>query len=260
MEINETDFCVIDTETTGGSALFNRVIDVAVFHVRDGEVMDKFETLVNPGRPIPPWITHLTGITDRMVDDAPTFFDIADSLKGFLDRGVFTAHNAAFDYGFIREEYKRLGIDFCRPQCCTLKLSRHLYDDLRSRSLGVLCESLLIDIWDRHRAHGDAEATVYVLKEILRKVRDEYDVSTWEDLENFSRYGRLRLPEGLTYRSIHNLPSLPGEYIFKDADGNLVHKGKAKDVQRRVRSFFQERNHSDKSNRFRDVVRSIELI
>jgi DNA polymerase-3 subunit epsilon len=181
----ETDFCVIDTETTGGSAAHNRVIDVAVFHVRAGKIVDKFQSLINPERPIPQWITGLTGIDDTMVERAPRFVDVADALEEFLGRGIFTAHNAPFDYSFIREEFMRAGRVFERPRLCTVRLARRLLPELPSRSLGMLCEHLLIDIWDRHRAAGDAEATVYVLKDLLRKASREHGVTSWKDLEKF---------------------------------------------------------------------------
>jgi len=179
----ETDFCVIDTETTGGSATHHRVIDVAVYHYRDGIILNKFHSLVNPGRPIPDWITMLTGIDDAMVRTAPSFSDIAGELKKFLDRGIFVAHNASFDYGFIRGEFERLGVAWERPKLCTVRLARRLYPELPSRSLGVLCGHFQIDIYDRHRAAGDAEATVYVLKHLLKKAEAEHAVSSLNQLE-----------------------------------------------------------------------------
>ena len=156
----EIDFCVIDTETTGGRAEENRVIDVAVFHVRDGIILDRFETLLNPGVPIPDWITTLTGIDDGMVRNAPTFGEIAPTLRAFLGRGVFVAHNAPFDYAFIRNEFLRLGESWDAPRLCTVRVARHLFPELPSRSLGNLCDHLMIEIDGRHRAAGDAEATV----------------------------------------------------------------------------------------------------
>jgi len=256
----DMDFCVIDTETTGGRAVDNRIIDVAVFHFRGEEIVDRFQSLINPERPIPQWITQLTGISDEMVKDAPVFSDIADSLLAFLERGVFTAHNAKFDFGFVKEEFARLGQFFDQPQCCTLKLARQLYPELSSRSLGALCEHLMIDIWDRHRAGGDAEATVYVLKDLLRKVQKDHGIETWTDLDGFSRVGHLTLPSGLTFQSVSRLPASPGTYVFKDKKGTVVWKGQTKDIQRRVKTFFQSHNTSDKSNYFREVVKKIEVV
>lgn len=185
MALSELEFAVIDTETTGGRHVFDRVIDVAVFRFKGGEIVDKFQSLINPGRPIPPWITVLTGIDDSMVSRAPTFSEISEKLKNILSGAVFTAHNAPFDYGFIRMEFARLGEDFVRPQCCTLKIARRLLPELPSRTLSMVCEHFLIDIWDRHRAHGDAEATTYVLKNLLKQLEKDHQVKTWADLEKY---------------------------------------------------------------------------
>jgi DNA polymerase-3 subunit epsilon len=191
--IADIDFCVVDTETTGGSPAFSRVIDIAVFHYKNGRVVEKYETLINPEAPIPLWISNLTGINDSMVARAPVFRDIAEPLMKFLQRGEFVAHNAPFDYAFIKSEFERVGVAFDRPKTCTVKLARLLYPELPSRSLGNLCEHLLIDIWDRHRASGDAEATVYVLKDLLRKAEREHGVTTWEELQALQLRGRRKI-------------------------------------------------------------------
>ena len=183
--LSKLDFCVVDTETTGGSAQFNRVIDIAVLRFKGGEIVEKFQTLLNPQRPIPEWITNLTGITDEMVRSAPVFSQVAPHLQDLFGRGVFTAHNVRFDYSFLKEEFRRIGQEFNVPSVCTLKLARMLYPDIPSRSLGVLCEYLFIDIWDRHRAYGDAEATVYVLKEILRRLGKDYGINSVQELMSF---------------------------------------------------------------------------
>jgi DNA polymerase-3 subunit epsilon len=186
----DVDFCVVDTETTGGLASLHRVIDVAEFHVRDGIVLDRFSTLINPGRAIPGWITAFTGINDEMVKHAPTFADIAPGLRRFLERGVFVAHNAPFDYRFIGSEFERVGESWERPKLCTVRMARKLFPELPSRSLGALCEHLMIDIYDRHRAAGDAEATIYVLKHMLKKLVHEHRVASMPELESFLRPAR----------------------------------------------------------------------
>lgn len=185
MKISSLDFCVIDTETTGGKADENKIIDIAVVRYRDGIILERFHTLLNPGRPIPSWITMLTGIDDQMVAGAPRFSDIVPELTAILNKGVFTAHNVPFDYGFVRQEYLRLGLELERPRVCTLKMARRLLPFLRSKSLGAVCEHLLIEIYDRHRALGDAEATVYVLKYLLKKLEQEHGVLTSRDLEAY---------------------------------------------------------------------------
>lgn len=203
----DVDFCVVDTETTGGMASLHRIIEVAAFHVRDGIVLDKFSTLLNPGRTIPPWISLFTGITDEMVRHAPAFTDIADDLRRFLDRGVFVAHNAMFDYRFLHSEFARVGTSWQRPQLCTVRMARRLFPDLPSRSLGPLCEHLMIDIYDRHRATGDAEATIYVLKHMLKKLVTDHSVTSLNELEAFLRPTRKKKaksspPQELSYNSV----------------------------------------------------------
>jgi DNA polymerase-3 subunit epsilon len=236
------------------------VIDVAVFRFKGGEIMGKFQSLINPGRPIPQWITAFTGIDDDMVKNAPSFSEIAEPLYEFLSNGIFTAHNAGFDYGFLQSEFIRAGRPLVRPQCCTLRLARRLMPELPSRSLGNLCESLLIDIWDRHRAHGDAEATVYVLKEFLRQLESHHGITTWPDLQAFLDFGALVLPRGIDYKTVFSLPGKPGVYIFKDQEGNVVCQGKVSNVQRRVQSYFKQTNTSEKSKKLREIVRTIQVL
>ena len=204
--LDQVDFCVVDTETTGGSAQLNRVIEVAAYHVHDGIILGHFQTLINPGRPIPFWITGLTGIDDTMVRNAPSFCDIAAPLKTFLSKGIFVAHNALFDFRFIKEEFSRAGAEFERPRLCTVKLARRLYPELPSRSLDALCDHFLIDIADRHRAFGDAEATVYVLKELLRKAKRDLGVITWEALDGLQTAKKKEKPASRVRRKECVLP------------------------------------------------------
>jgi DNA polymerase-3 subunit epsilon len=256
----DLDFCIIDTETTGGRASQDRVIDIAVYRVRDGIILEKYQSLVNPGIPIPPWITGLTGIDNDMVKRAPFFSDIQSELFQILGKGIFTAHNAAFDYGFVQQEFLRQGIEFIRPHLCTVRLARHLYPELPSRSLGALCEHLLIDIYDRHRAAGDAEATVYVLKDLLKKVRDQWKLESWQDLDSFIKFGPLELPGSLKIGDIASLPGVPGQYIFKNKEGKIIFRGKTKNIQERIRNLFRKSNQTPRAHRYRQIVESISIL
>jgi len=195
----DVDFCVVDTETTGGMAALHRVIEVAALHVRDGIVLDRFSTLINPGRPIPPFISTFTGITDDMVRSAPSFNEVAAPLRRFLDRGVFVAHNAPFDYKFILHEYQRMGEVWARPSLCTVRLARKLFPELPSRSLRPLCDHLMIDIHGRHRAAGDAEATTYVLNRMLKKMVVEHNVHSLPDVHSFLKPRRKTKTKDLSY-------------------------------------------------------------
>ncbi|MFO7922371.1 MAG: 3'-5' exonuclease [Bacteroidales bacterium] len=160
-------YSIIDIETTGGSPLTERITEIAVL-IHDGiKVTGKFSTLVNPEKPIPGFITGITGITNDMVAGAPRFYEIARKIVELTDNRIFVAHNAAFDYGFICEEFRQLGYIFNRKKFCTVKMSRKLIPGLRSYSLGKLCSDLNIRIDNRHRAMGDALATVKLFEMLL---------------------------------------------------------------------------------------------
>lgn len=153
-------YSIIDIETTGGSPKTEKVTEIAVY-IHDGtRVVNEYASLVNPEKSIPAFITGLTGITNEMVAGAPKFYEIARELVELTENTIFVAHNAGFDYGFICEEFRQLGYLFKREKLCTVKLSRKLIPGLRSYSLGKLCSELGIDVHNRHRAAGDAMATV----------------------------------------------------------------------------------------------------
>lgn len=160
---NQT-YVVVDVETTGGSAGFHRVTEIGAVKLRDGEVVDEFQTLINPDRPIPAFITQITGITNQMVADAPRFSDIAESFYEFLEGSIFVAHNVKFDYGFIQKEFSRAGIEFVRPQLCTCSGMRKAYPGISSYGLKNLTEHFSIALDHHHRAMCDARAAAELLK------------------------------------------------------------------------------------------------
>ena len=153
-------YAVIDIETTGGYGEHERITEIAIY-VHDGQrVVDEFVTLLNPERRIPPHITRLTGITNEMVAHAPKFYEVARRIVQLTEDCTFVAHNVSFDYNFVRQEFKNLGYDYVRKRLCTVKLSRSLIPGQPTYSLGKLCAALQIPLEDRHRAAGDAKATV----------------------------------------------------------------------------------------------------
>ncbi len=157
-------YVVLDVETTGGKAGSDRVTEIGAVKVQCGEVIDSFSTLINPERHIPSFISRLTGISNAMVAEAPKFADIASELNTFLHGAVFVAHNAKFDYGFIRAELARCDITLDMPQLCTVVNMRRYYPGLASYSLGNLCKEFGINLTNHHRALADATATVELLK------------------------------------------------------------------------------------------------
>ena len=177
-------YIVVDVETTGGRPdNGDRITEIAAVVVRDGQVAEVFETLVNPERSIPTWITHLTNISWEMVRDKPTFRDICDQLLSVMDGRVFVAHNATFDWKFVSAEVARAtGRQLAGPRLCTVRLARKLLPQLPRRSLDYVTAHYGIEIAARHRAAGDAVATAHVLLRLLRDARDR-GIERWPELE-----------------------------------------------------------------------------
>ncbi len=195
-------YCVVDVETTGTSPdRGDRITEIAVVRVKDGAVSTAFDSLINPERSIPPYITALTQISWEMVKDAPRFGDVCDQLLGVLEGSVFVAHNAAFDWRFVSAEVHRAtGRRIDGRRLCTVRLARRLLPQLRRRSLDYVAAHYAVDIGARHRAGGDALATAHVLLRMLDDARDR-GCSTWDDLERLlgasARKRRPRRPSAL---------------------------------------------------------------
>jgi DNA polymerase III epsilon subunit family exonuclease len=183
-ELGELSYVVVDTETTGMRAWHgDRVTEIAAVVVRDGKVCERFETLVNPERPIPRMITALTHIDASMVRNAPVFGDVCDELLRVLEGHVFVAHNAEFDWRFLSAELVRArGTRLVGRKLCTVRLARRVLPYLRSRRLDSLARYYDIEIVDRHRAGGDAHATAHVLLRLLDAARS-MNCTRWDELE-----------------------------------------------------------------------------
>ena len=171
--LDEVGFAVVDVETTGGGLDFgHRVTDIAIVEVRGGEIVDEFQTLINPGRRIPPGITALTGISNEMVSQAPYFDEVAEEVLRRLEGRVFVAHNVAFDWGFVSGELVRtLGEAPEAVRLCTVRMVRRLVPGLRHRNLDVVTRHFGVQIQGRHRAYGDALATARVFLRLLDEAR-----------------------------------------------------------------------------------------
>jgi DNA polymerase-3 subunit epsilon len=164
-------YAVVDIETTGGSKKTGKIIEIAIF-IFDGEnVVDSFSSFINPECHLSTFTTQLTGITNEMVINAPKFYEVARKIVEITENKIFVAHNVAFDYNFIREEFKNLGYDYHRKKLCTVQLARKYIPGHQSYSLGKICDNLGIEIKSRHRAAGDALATVKLLHMILDDVK-----------------------------------------------------------------------------------------
>jgi DNA polymerase-3 subunit epsilon len=166
-------YVVVDVETTGGKQPQHRITEIGAVKMIDGEIVDKWSSLINPQRHISKFITQLTGISNDMVKDAPLFSEVADSLSGFMQNCVFVAHNVNFDYGFFKQEFQRLERNFSMPKLCTVREMRKHYPGLKSYSLGNLCETYGITLENHHRALCDAEAAAELLKMVNQQKLDE---------------------------------------------------------------------------------------
>ncbi len=219
-------YAVIDLETTGGSAGKDRITEIAIV-VHDGvRILREFSTLVNPERPIPGYITDITGISDAMVAAAPRFYEIAREVVELTDGCIFVAHNVSFDYGFIKEEFGRLAYTYHRERLCTVRMSRLLIPGLPSYSLGRLCNHLGIEIHARHRAKGDVDATVLLLERLI-----EIQPTLGGAPSKPARDPFAALPPGIDRNCLRLLPEQPGLYFFHEAGGVVLHVNASRNIR-----------------------------
>lgn len=225
-------YAIVDIETTGSSANYGKITEVAIL-IHDGQrVVDEYQTLINPEQGIPGGITTLTGISNHMVADAPKFFEVAKEIHLMLEGNIFVAHNVNFDYSFLKKEFQELGASFAHQKLCTVRLSRKIFPGLASYSLGRLCEHFGIENQARHRAMGDARATAILLDKLLANDQGHFEAF----LKRNSK--EADLPPNLPKEHFDRLPSTTGVYYFHDQRGKVLYVGKANDIKKRIRSHF----------------------
>lgn len=192
--LESATFTVVDVETTGMSPFDDRITEIAMMKVRGGQVVEEFSTLVNPLMTIPTFITDLTGIDNVMVHDAPTAREVVPYVEEFLRDSVFTAHNAAFDWGFVTETARReRSVELINDRLCTVKLSRRILPWLASKSLGPVSQFLQIPIPQRHRASGDAYATSLILIRFLNYLQRRFALRTVGEILTFQNLRKVPL-------------------------------------------------------------------
>lgn len=226
-------YAILDIETTGGSPKTEKITEIAIFFHDGNKVVDEWSTLINPEKDIPYFITGLTGITNEMVANAPRFYEIAKELVERTEDYTIVAHNASFDYGFIKNEFSRLGFEYNREVLCTVRLSRKLIPGHKSYSLGKICKDLGIEITDRHRAAGDALATVQLF-ELLQ----EQGKQNGSDLVSPPSTKYKNLNANLKVEDITVLPEKAGTYYFYDENDILLYIGKSINIKKRILSHL----------------------
>lgn len=268
--LGDLTYTVLDIETTGLKPQDNGITEICCLRVAGGEILDRFSTLVNPGMPIPQFIQNMTGITDAMVRDAPPFGRIIPDLLQFLGDTVLVAHNAPFDLSFLNYGlYSHGRRHLHNPVLDSCRLSRKLIPGLSSAGLDSLIRHLGIHVADRHRAGGDAEATVALLLHLLELCRQQ-GIETDTQLMAFAAPARTKQPSKAAPRPSSRaaklavlaercraLPDAPGIYIMRGASGRILYVGKAVSLRRRLASYFSDDIHG-KTRRLMGEVDSIE--
>lgn len=241
---NIQSYVIVDVETTGGNFRKESLTEIALYLFDGSTVLDEYNTLVNPGRSIPLEISRLTGITNEMVRYAPSFPEVARRIVEFTQGRILVGHNIHFDYSFLREEYRRLGYAFQRDTLCTLKLSRKFFPGLPSYSLGRLCASLGILVKHRHRAAGDAMATLQLFQMLQARMPDE----------QLAKQGWVA--SDIRDRLLDALPHETGIYFFHDEEGKVIYVGKSTDIRQRVSSHLTN-DRTVKGNAMRDRIHRV---
>ena len=225
-------YAILDIETTGGQYNEEGITEIAIYKFDGHEVVDQFISLVNPEIPIQPFVVKLTGINNAMLRSAPKFFEVAKRIIEITEGCIVVAHNASFDYRILQTEFRRLGFKFQKQTLCTVELSKKLLPGHPSYSLGKLVRALGIPMADRHRASGDAMATVKLFKMLLAQ-----DV----EKEILKSLVKTEIKSGMSPKLldiVENLPSKTGIYYIHNEKGDLIYIGKSKNIKKRVNQHF----------------------
>jgi DNA polymerase III subunit epsilon len=223
----------VDIETTGGSLRYDRIIEIGILRVEDNKLVQTYQTLVNPEGYLPAEITRLTGIDAADLDQAPSFSRVKKDILELLDGCVFAAHNARFDYGFLRSEFRREETTFRAKTLCTVKLSRRLFPRFRRHSLDTLIERFGLNCPRRHRALDDAR----VLWQFYERVLDDFGPEKLAPQIDLVMK-KSSAPAGITAEILDKLPESAGVYVFYDAGGLPLYVGKSVNIHDRVLSHF----------------------
>jgi DNA polymerase-3 subunit epsilon len=233
-------YAILDIETTGGKYNEEGITEIAIYKYDGHQVIDQFISLVNPERDIQPFVVNLTGINSNMLRNAPKFYEVAKRIIEITEDSILVAHNADFDYRILCTEFKRLGYDFEKPSLCTVELAKNLIPDQASYSLGKLVRALGIPVSDRHRASGDALATVKLFKMLIDKD------TTKSIIQESIRLNPKKQLEPRHIDIIESMPSITGVYYIHNANGEIIYIGKSKNIKKRINQHFTNNNHKSK--------------
>jgi DNA polymerase-3 subunit epsilon len=225
-------YAILDIETTGGKFNEEGITEIAIYKFDGHQVVDQFISLINPEKEIQPFVVQLTGINNKMLRNAPKFHEVAKRIIEIIKDSVIVAHNSSFDYRILKTEYNRLGFDFKSDTLCTVELSRKLIPDQESYSLGKLCKSLAIPMSDRHRASGDALATIQLFKLLLEKDVDKTIIESTVKKHDCKK-AEKKLADLLT-----DIPNKMGIYYLHKEDGEIIFIGKGNNLKNDINNQF----------------------
>jgi len=245
-------FAIIDIETTGGSARRDKITEIAIVLHNGSQILDTWQTLINPERSIPYFITKITGINDEMVHTAPKFYEIAKEIVERTEGAIFVAHNVRFDYGFIAEEFSQLGYSYSKQQLCTVQMSRKAFPGLKSYSLGNLVKHFCIPLPNHHRAMDDALATSELFSRIVHSTyyQKMYPILGRQNI------AEQKLPAHIDRSHLDSIPNAPGVYYFLNEKGHKIYVGKSIHLRKRIYDHFADK--SERAARLQAAVHSID--
>ena len=229
-------YIIVDIETTGGQYNQEGITEIAIYKYDGHDIVDKFVSLVNPQRPIQAFVVNLTGISDKMVKRAPKFEEVAKRIIEITENCTLVAHNASFDYRVLRQEFKRLGYDYQRNTLDTVELSKELIPDLPSYSLGKLCKSVGIPVANRHRADGDAFATVSLFELLLQK--DVNNDIIKQSIKDFSDVYKKEKIASI----ISKTPTTSGVFYLHQENGRIMYIGKGKNMRSKISQLLAKKS------------------
>lgn len=242
-------YAILDIETTGGKYNEEGITEIAIYKFDGHSVVDQFISLVNPERPIQKFVANLTGINNDMLRHAPKFYEVAKRIVEITEEAILVAHNSNFDYRILKTEFNRLGYHYERKTLCTVELSKKLLPGLPSYSLGKLVREVGIPLSNRHRASGDAQATVSLFKLLLSKD------SKKEIVSDSVKFSPTRNIDTKLLRIIENTPSVTGVYYMHREDGEVIYIGKSKNIKKRLTQHFT--NDNRKSKKIQEEVATV---
>ncbi len=245
----------VDVETTGLSYNRSRIIEVAAIRVEDNQISESFSTLIDPESELPMFITELTGISSANLKAAPNFYEISERLHSLMHGAIFVAHNARFDYGFLKTEFKRVGKKFSPELLCTVRLSKALYPSLPSHKLQNLIDLLGLEVSRRHRALEDTQ----VMLRFIQHAKSAFPAPVIEAAVK-QQIKSPSLPKQLSLSLVQNLPESTGVYIFNDKSGTPLYIGKSVNIKKRVYSHFSSDHESESEFKISQQVTDIEAI